>query len=70
MLDNNNRKILGNFIQVCNLLVARVVTKDDLRDTQERLRDMAYLIKYTYGPEFITSNIHLALHIPSARKKI
>ncbi|GET63123.1 hypothetical protein RIR_jg20146.t2 [Rhizophagus irregularis DAOM 181602=DAOM 197198] len=25
---------------------------------------MAYLIEYTYGPEFITSNIHLALHIP------
>ncbi|PKC54476.1 hypothetical protein RhiirA1_477253 [Rhizophagus irregularis] len=26
---------------------------------------MAYLIENTYGPEFVTSNIHLALHIPN-----
>ncbi|PKK44758.1 hypothetical protein RhiirC2_804033 [Rhizophagus irregularis] len=25
---------------------------------------MTYLIENTYGPEFITNNIHLALHIP------
>ena len=25
---------------------------------------MAYLIEYVYGAKFITSNIHLALHIP------
>ncbi|CAG8780443.1 15513_t:CDS:2, partial [Rhizophagus irregularis] len=37
---------------------------DDLREAQERLKDMAHLIERTYGPEFITSNIHLALHIP------
>jgi hypothetical protein len=35
-----------------------------LKEAQERLRDMAYLIENVYGPEFITSNIHLALHIP------
>ncbi|CAB5390559.1 unnamed protein product [Rhizophagus irregularis] len=64
MLDNNDRKILGYFIRACNLLVARFITEDDLREAQERLKDMAHLIERTYGPEFITSNIHLALHIP------
>ena len=64
MLDNNDRKILGHFVRACNLLVARFITEDDLREAQERLKDMAHLIEKTYGPEFITSNIHLALHIP------
>ena len=64
MLDNDDRKILGHFVRACNLLVARFITEDDLKEAQERLRDMAYLIENTYGPEFITSNIHLALHIP------
>ncbi|CAB4487545.1 unnamed protein product [Rhizophagus irregularis] len=64
MLDNNDRKILGHFVRACNLLVARFITEDDLREAQERLKDMAHLIERTYGPEFITSNIHLALHIP------
>ncbi|CAB4484699.1 unnamed protein product [Rhizophagus irregularis] len=64
MLDDNDRKILGHFVRACNLLVARFITDDDLKEAQEKLKDMAYLIEYTYGPEFITSNIHLALHIP------
>jgi hypothetical protein len=64
MLDDNDRKILGHFVRACNLLVARFITDDDLKEAQERLKDMAHLIENTYGPEFITSNIHLALHIP------
>jgi hypothetical protein len=64
MLDGNDRKILGYFVRACNLLVTRLITKDDLNEAQERLKDMAHLIENTYGPEFITSNIHLALHIP------
>ena len=64
MLDDNDRKILGHFVRACNLLVARIITEDDLKEAQERLKDMAYLIERVYGPEFITSNIHLALHIP------
>ncbi|GBC14972.2 hypothetical protein GLOIN_2v1474510 [Rhizophagus irregularis DAOM 181602=DAOM 197198] len=64
MLDDNDRKILGHFVRACNLLVARFITEDDLKEAQEKLKDMAYLIENTYGPEFITSNIHLALHIP------
>src|SRR6266536_5473257 len=62
MLDNNDRKILGYFVQTCNLLVIRIITEDDLKEAQERLEDMAHLIENTYGPEFITSNIHLTLH--------
>ncbi|GET54740.1 hypothetical protein GLOIN_2v1625072 [Rhizophagus irregularis DAOM 181602=DAOM 197198] len=64
MLDDNDRKILGYFVRACNLLVTRIITEDDLKEAQERLKDMAYLIENTYGPEFITSNIHLSLHIP------
>ena len=64
MLDDNDRKILGYFVRACNLLVSRLVTEDDLKEAQERLKDMSYLIERTYGPEFITSNIHLALHLP------
>src|SRR6266542_2278297 len=63
MLDDNDRKILGYFVRACNLLVTRIITKDDLKEAQERLEDIAHLIENTYGPEFITSNIHLALHI-------
>jgi hypothetical protein len=64
MLDDKDRKILGHFVRACNILVTRFITEDDLKEAQERLRDMAYLIENVYGPEFITSNIHLALHIP------
>ena len=64
MLDDNDRKILGHFVRACNLLVLRIITEDNLNEAQERLKDMAYLIEHEYGPEFITSNIHLALHIP------
>jgi hypothetical protein len=63
MLDNNGRKILGHFVQACNFLVTRIITEDDLKEAQERLKEMAYLIESTYGSEFITSNIHLVLHI-------
>ena len=64
MLDDNDRKILGYFVRACNLLVTRLVTEDDLKEAEERLKDMTYLIESVYGPEFIMSNIHLALHIP------
>jgi hypothetical protein len=64
MLDNNDRKILGHFVRACNLLVARFITEDDLKEAQVRLKDMACIIESEYGPEFITSNIHLAFHIP------
>jgi hypothetical protein len=49
MLDNNDRKILEHFVQACNILVARFITKNDLEEVHERLKDMAHLIKVTYG---------------------
>jgi len=64
MLDENDRKILEHFVRACNLLVTRFITENDLKKAQERLKDMACIIENVYGPEFITSNIHLALHIP------
>ncbi|GBB96427.1 hypothetical protein RclHR1_27500001 [Rhizophagus clarus] len=54
-LDNDDRKILGHFVQACNLLVARFITKNDLKEAQERLKDMTCIIKNTYGLEFITN---------------
>src|SRR4051794_30597150 len=65
MLNSDDRKILGHFVWTCNLLMLRIITEDDLNEAQERLKDMTYLIEYTYDPEFITSNIHLAFHIPN-----
>ena len=50
MLDDNDRKILGHFVRACNLLVTRFITEDDLKEAQERLKDMAYLIENEYGP--------------------
>jgi hypothetical protein len=64
MLNVSDRKILGHFVRACNLLVSRIVNEDELKEAYERLKDMACIIESTYGPEFITSNIHLALHIP------
>ncbi|RIB24234.1 hypothetical protein C2G38_2169141 [Gigaspora rosea] len=61
MLNVSGRKILGHFVRACNLLVSRIVNKDELKEAYERLKDMARIIESTYGPEFITSNIHLAL---------
>src|SRR5256885_883212 len=63
MLDSDDRKILGHFVQTCNLLVLRIITEDDLNEAQERLKYMAYLIEHAYGLEFIISNIHLAFYI-------
>ena len=51
----------------CNLLAAKFIIKDDLKEAQERLKDMAYLIENTYGPEFITSNIHSVVKSKSRR---
>jgi hypothetical protein len=32
ILNNNDRKILGHFVQACNLLIIRIITEDDLKE--------------------------------------
>ena len=32
MLDDKDRKILGNFVRACNILVARFIMEDDLKE--------------------------------------
>ena len=49
MLDNNDRKILGYFVWVCNLLVARFVTEEDLQEATIWLWDMTKIIERTYN---------------------
>lgn len=64
MLGNKDRQILGNFVRACTLLVSRIIEEDDLVEAERRLLIMSQLIEEVYGPENITSNIHLSLHIP------
>jgi hypothetical protein len=44
MLNNNDRKILGHFVWACNLLVTKIITEDDLKEAQKRLKKMAHFI--------------------------
>jgi len=63
LLDDADREILGNFVRACSLLVCRIIDNNALREAHDRLLSMARLIEENYGPEFITPNIHLSLHI-------
>ena len=55
--------ILANFVCACNILVCRSVSKDGLEEAHDRLLTMVKLIEGNYGPEKITPNLHLCLHI-------
>jgi len=63
LLDEGDRKILANFVRACFLLVPRIINNDALNEAHIRLLSVAKLIEAHYGPEFITPNIHLSLHI-------
>ena len=63
LLDDSDRKILANFVRVCYLLVSRIVDENGLNEAHARLLKVAHLIEDNYGPEMITPNIHLSLHI-------
>ena len=63
LLDVNDREILGNFVRACYLLVSRIIDNNALEEAQTRLLRVAMLIEEHYGPEVITPNIHLSLHI-------
>jgi hypothetical protein len=63
LLDENDRKILTNFVRACFLLVSRVIDDNLLNVAHTRLLSVAQLVEENYGPEFITPNIHLSLHL-------
>ena len=63
ILSEYDRKILANFIRACSLLVSRIIDNNALDEAQSRLLRVAKLIEEHYGPEVITPNIHLSLHI-------
>ena len=60
LLDDNDRKILANFVRVCVILMTRIVENDALDEAHSRLLIVA---QENYGPEMITPNIHLSLHL-------
>jgi len=63
LLAEPDRKILGNFVRACSLLVCRIIDVNILNEAHERLLKVATLIEENYGPERITPNLHLCLHI-------
>jgi hypothetical protein len=63
ILDECDRQILANFVRACFLLVSRIIDRNSLNEAHNRLVSVAKLIEQHYGPEFITPNIHLSLHL-------
>jgi hypothetical protein len=63
ILDDNDRKILANFVRVCVILTTRIIEIDALDEAHSRLLNVAQLVEENYGPEMITPNIHLSLHL-------
>ncbi|CAI2197953.1 3695_t:CDS:1, partial [Funneliformis geosporum] len=47
----------------CSLLVCRIIDNNILTEAYARLLQVALLVEENYGPEFITPNIYLLLHI-------
>ena len=63
LLDENDRKILANFVRVCVILTTRIVENAALNEAHSRLLKVAQLVEENYGLEMITPNIHLSLHL-------
>ncbi|PKY38938.1 hypothetical protein RhiirA4_452040 [Rhizophagus irregularis] len=63
LLQESDRAILANFVRACNILVCRTISKDGLEEAHKRLLTMVKLIEKNYGPEKISPNLHLCLHI-------
>ena len=63
LLDDNDRKILANFVRVCVILTTRIVENDALDEAHFRLLMVAQLVEENYGPAMITPNIHLSVHL-------
>ena len=63
LLAKPDQEILGNFVRACSLLVCRIIDYTALDEAHEHLLKVALLIEENYGPERITPNLHLCLHI-------
>ncbi|PKB99614.1 hypothetical protein RhiirA5_383060 [Rhizophagus irregularis] len=63
LLNEPDRKILGNFVRACTLLICRIIDDKTLSEAHEHLLKVAMLIEENYGPERITPNFYLCLHI-------
>ncbi len=55
--------ILANFVHVYNILVCRSISNSGLEEAHQHLLTMVKLVEEEYGPEKITLNLHLCLHI-------
>ena len=58
-----DQEILSNFVRACSLLVCRIIDNNMITEAHERLLKVAMLVEKHYGPEKITPNLHLCLHI-------
>jgi hypothetical protein len=63
LLREPERQILTYFVRACSILVCRIVPKVNLEEAHRCLLKMVKLIENNYGPEKITPNLHLCLHI-------
>ena len=62
-LSNDDRQILTQFVKICQILVSRIMERDLMNEAHERLINLIKLIERKYGPEKITPNLHLLLHL-------
>ena len=63
LLSESDQKILANFVRACFLLTTRIIDNNALDEAHSRLLNVALLVEENYGPEVITPNIHLSLHL-------
>jgi hypothetical protein len=63
LLPKEDKEILSYFVRACNVLVCRIISKSGLNEAHQCLLSMVKLVEQRYGPEKITPNMHLCLHI-------
>lgn len=63
LLDEADQQILTHFVMACFLLTARIIEDSALDEAHSRLLTVARLVEDNYGPEMITPNFHLSLHL-------
>ena len=63
LLGEADRKILTNFVKACFLLTTRIIDDSALDEAHSQLLTVTRLVEDNYGPEMITPNIHLFLHL-------